>query len=295
MSPRSDRGRPPEGGTEKAEAGAARPAEVVATGATVVTVGEMLRRERDLRGVTLQEIAEETKISVRNLAALERNEFDKLPGGVYTTNFLRAYARYLSLNEERILNDYLTQTSPRRELAEAEAAAEAAASRPRAASPKLLLLVLIPAALVVLAAVLAWLQGRKAEAPPAPDAPRPEAVAPGPAPDAGPRASLRLTLEAVEETWVDVKVDGRTVVDRLMRPKEVLEIPFGERVELGLGDAGAVKWAVNGRPGSPLGARGEMRHGILIERSSYEKLLAGGEAAKPPPPAPNPPPAADKP
>ena len=45
--------------------------------------GERLQREREMRGITLDEIAEATKIGTRSLRALESEEFDKLPGGVF--------------------------------------------------------------------------------------------------------------------------------------------------------------------------------------------------------------------
>lgn len=70
--------------------------------------GEKLQREREMRGVTLEEIAEATKIGTRSLRALEHNEFDKLPGGIFNKGFVRAYAKYLGLDEEQAVADYLT-------------------------------------------------------------------------------------------------------------------------------------------------------------------------------------------
>jgi cytoskeleton protein RodZ len=72
----------------------------------MASFGENLRREREMRGVTLQEISAATKISVRFLLALEEEEFTKLPGGIFTRSFIRAYAKYLGLDEERVLAEY---------------------------------------------------------------------------------------------------------------------------------------------------------------------------------------------
>ena len=55
--------------------------------------GEKLRREREMRGVTLEEIAESTKIGTRSLRALEQEDFEKLPGGIFNKGFVRAYSR----------------------------------------------------------------------------------------------------------------------------------------------------------------------------------------------------------
>jgi cytoskeleton protein RodZ len=72
----------------------------------MASFGENLRREREMRGVTLQEISAATKISVRFLLALEDEAFAKLPGGIFTRSFIRAYAKYLGLDEEHVLAEY---------------------------------------------------------------------------------------------------------------------------------------------------------------------------------------------
>lgn len=69
--------------------------------------GDKLRREREMRGITLEEIAESTKISKRWLKALEDEEFEVLPGGVFNRGFVRAYARFLGINEEQAVADYV--------------------------------------------------------------------------------------------------------------------------------------------------------------------------------------------
>ena len=73
----------------------------------MTSFGEKLQREREMRAVTLEEIAEATKIGTRNLRALESNDFDKLPGGIFNKGFVRAYARYLGIDEEQAVADYL--------------------------------------------------------------------------------------------------------------------------------------------------------------------------------------------
>lgn len=79
----------------------------------MASFGENLRREREMRGVTLQEISAATKISVRFLHALEAEEFAKLPGGIFTRSFIRAYARYLGLDEEPVLAEYQLVAQPK--------------------------------------------------------------------------------------------------------------------------------------------------------------------------------------
>jgi cytoskeleton protein RodZ len=68
----------------------------------MTSVGETLRRERERRRLELRQVSNETKISLRLLEAIEAEQFEKLPGGVFTRNFVRQYARLLGLDEEEI-------------------------------------------------------------------------------------------------------------------------------------------------------------------------------------------------
>ena len=69
--------------------------------------GEKLRRERELRGITLEEVAMATKIGTRNLRALEEEKFSQLPGGIFNKGFVRAYARYVGIDEDQAVGDYV--------------------------------------------------------------------------------------------------------------------------------------------------------------------------------------------
>ena len=60
-----------------------------------------------MRGVSLDEIAESTKIGTRLLKALEDEQFDLLPGGIFNKGFVRAYAKYLGMDEDQAVADYL--------------------------------------------------------------------------------------------------------------------------------------------------------------------------------------------
>ncbi|HKI12857.1 MAG TPA: RodZ domain-containing protein [Candidatus Acidoferrum sp.] len=68
--------------------------------------GERLKRERELREVTMEEITAATRISSRFLEALENEDWSKLPGGVFNRGFVRSIARYLGLDEEALLGEY---------------------------------------------------------------------------------------------------------------------------------------------------------------------------------------------
>jgi cytoskeleton protein RodZ len=78
----------------------------------VASFGEKLKREREKRKITLDEVALATKIGTRMLRALEEERFDQLPGGVFNKGFVRAYARHLGLDEERMVSEYVQASTP---------------------------------------------------------------------------------------------------------------------------------------------------------------------------------------
>jgi cytoskeletal protein RodZ len=71
--------------------------------------GDEFRRERELREISLREVAEATKISLRHLEALEQNSFESLPGGVFNRGFVRAYAEFIGIDPEAMVNAYLME------------------------------------------------------------------------------------------------------------------------------------------------------------------------------------------
>ena len=64
------------------------------------------------RGMSLEQIALSTKISVRALEAIERGDFAKLPGGIYSTSYIRQYARAIGYDEAALLDYYNRQIAP---------------------------------------------------------------------------------------------------------------------------------------------------------------------------------------
>ncbi len=73
------------------------------------------------KGVSLEQIACNTKIRVYYLDAIERGEFGKLPGGIYNVSYIRQYARAIDYNEFELLDRYYTETDTRPEVPENEA------------------------------------------------------------------------------------------------------------------------------------------------------------------------------
>ena len=78
----------------------------------MASFGESLKRERELREISLREISDATKINIRYLEALEENRFDVLPGGLFNKGFIRAYARYIGVDGEAMVDRYLVEIAP---------------------------------------------------------------------------------------------------------------------------------------------------------------------------------------
>lgn len=86
----------------------------------MATFGAALKRAREQRGVSLDEIAAETRLSKRYLLALEDEAISKLPGGTYNRAYLRSYAAFLGLDPDVLVRDYAQEESRQTQLAEAD-------------------------------------------------------------------------------------------------------------------------------------------------------------------------------
>jgi len=146
--------------------------------------GERMKREREMRGVKLEEIAESTKIGKRNLIALEEEQFDQLPGGIFNKGFVRAYARYLGLDEEQAVNDYLAACgNPEPALPSATSLVKPPAMPSEAAVERKNRRWMIAALLILVSALAAWLVlSRRPELNPFRSAANPESRPAGSAP-----------------------------------------------------------------------------------------------------------------
>ena len=259
-----------------------------------MTFGENLRREREMRGVELREIADATKISIRFLQALETDRPEVLPGGLFPQAFVRQYARYLGLDADKVVADFAYATradAPERPAAPGVGPERATAPR----APSMAARVGGTAAVLVAAlGVFVWsTRGSSPEPaaqPPAP-ATTPSVLHPGdrvyPPPSvvataapANPDA-LVLQVTARESCWVKVQVDRLTVLNRTLAQGESQTFDARKEIVLNVGNAGGLAYTINGRAGASLGKQGEVRSNIVITRESLPEFVDGGLAARP--------------
>lgn len=267
----------------------------------LASFGEELRREREIRGISLKEIADATKISKRFLDALERNDHKTLPAPVFTRGFVREYARYVGLNSEEMVNRYNFASANDDRIEKPPQVEKYAKTPPKDISPKpapkrgippayakintnAILLVLI---VVALAGVAYWAiqNKRRADATEAaasiPIA-TPKAAVPPPAPVAEQKppddSTLRLGVEALANSWVTLEADGKTAFnDEMLRgDRKEFEAKDAFRFRT-IGNAAGLKLTINGTPVPELGEVGE----VIRNRTFDRKVLAGLRGEEP--------------
>jgi cytoskeleton protein RodZ len=250
----------------------------------MASFGENLRRERELRGVSLREIAEGTKISVRFLQALEEDRLDVLPGGLFPRCFVRQYAQFVGLDPERTVADFAAVH--REAPLERRPAPRAGRRLPVSAGHVFL------ASVAVIALVLALRHTGEDARRTLPPAPAPAAaravlptdrVYPPPEPEAAAQPAsdgLVLTMTAQQDCWVEVRTDGETVINRVLAEGESETFAAQGEIVLSVGNAGGLSLRVNDRPALPLGRSGEVRKNIVITRQNLPSLVdRGGQSA----------------
>ncbi len=71
--------------------------------------GNVIKKIREALGVKLYEVASHTKIGRQHLGNIENEQFEQLPAEVFLKGYLRTFAKYLSLDSEKVVNDYMKE------------------------------------------------------------------------------------------------------------------------------------------------------------------------------------------
>ena len=245
--------------------------------------GELLKREREMREVSLNEITKATRIGPRFLEALENEEWDKLPGGVFNRGFVRAIAHFLGLDEENLLAEYdLARGEPNLPTPQPY---ENKIPRPPIWVPLLAFLAL----LAVLAGLVAggmygWRRFAAYRA--AKHAPGSSVVpaqaptetgtvvtsaAAGSAPSSGPAnvqapVPLDLSVSTSAPTHVRVVADGTILVDSDLLAGENHHYSATQQFEVSAGDSSAVLLELNGQAMPPIGTPGASGTIVLSQK-----------------------------
>jgi cytoskeleton protein RodZ len=253
--------------------------------------GEILKRERELREVTLYEVTLATRIPTRLLEAFEQEQWDKLPGGFFDRGFLRAIARFLGLGEEQLLAEYDAARGP----IPSKAAGSRANFIPRPSKAAVAAVAL--GALLIVVAILAggvyeWRKysARRALTVPVPasepsvDAPpvlpnlmvEPGAALPTVLPTATSDISgpLDLAVSTSAATRIRISGDGKLLLDRKLAAGETRHFSAGQNFEVHAANSSAVVLELNGQTMPPLGT-GRASGTMMLSQKDLKQVPNG--------------------
>lgn len=271
------------------------------------TFGESLKREREMRGVTLDEISAATRIATRFLRAIENEEWGQLPGGVFNRGFVRAVARYLGLDEENIVAEYTSTVDD-------HPSVPVWTGSPPAVTPQQPWLAWIIAAVLVLALLIgSWLGIRRliewraarrtaqtstlssppsSESTSSPDQAAPDTTAhnaikpallqqngtPGEqalTPFSPSMEPFQLNIETSTQTQLTIVADRDVVFDKTIMPGETHSFWAADHFQVSTQDAGAVHLKLNGKKLAPFGPAGRAGK-ITLTRDALKGTAGGG-------------------
>lgn len=256
----------------------------------MASLGQELKRERELRGISLREIADSTRISLRFLEALEGDRLDVIPGGFFVRAILRAYARSIGIDEQQVLNKYQEVCTFEEQLQYRESPER---PRPwpqplsRLLTRRRIWITALALAVIGLGLVLLYIFFVAPENEPSLSSQPSRPVAqvevpkryppPEPLPLVEEVKGIRLEMTFVEETWIQVHADGVPVWDGIKNKGESLDIKADEEVRLNIGNAGGPDVTINGQKARPLGPSGAVRLDVRITRENYFNFLVPRE------------------
>lgn len=248
--------------------------------AEVVTAGQRLREAREARGVSLEEIAAQTRIPTRHLASLETGDWDKLPAATYSIGFAKNYASAVGLDRNEIGDQLRSEMGGSRPVFTPPEVYEAA--DPARTMPKGLVFGAL-GLLVVVVLALMWVNNRSLEADPAVETANVEAPAEAPvaaAQPAPPAAAGPVVLTATDAVWLEIK-DGSTVLKQgLLERGQSFEIPATATAPMLMtGKPEALSIAVGSQQAPPVGQPGRTVSGVSLKAADLMQSAPGATSA----------------
>ena len=269
----------------------------------MAALGARLKKERERQGITLEQVSEATKITVRMLQALEEERFDKLPGGIFNKGFVRAYARHLKIDEQQAIADYLAASGPVPAPVEKEPELAAIATqkaktrklRPGGAEripwgPLALALLIIAFGFAMWGSYFRQAGGHpagaRAKSRIAPSSSArttsPGSIVPqtasarDTAPEGTAAGSFVVLIKAHDDCWLDVSADGKDVMHDILAQGQEKSITAHDEVVAKAGNAGGLDLWFNGNKLPAAGEPEEVKtlvfdaHGLRPEQAQLQ-------------------------
>jgi cytoskeleton protein RodZ len=249
----------------------------------VPTVGERLRAAREEKGLSLEEVAAQTRIPRRHLESLEQADWENLPAPTYTTGFAKSYASAVGLDRTDIGEQLRTEMGGSRAPTTTTEVFEPA--DPARTMPRWLVLAAI-AAVILVVVLMTWLSNRSlrddgnasqaAATTPTSQAPAAQTQSPAPQPVAGGPVVITATAPA----WLRVTDQGKTLRETTLQPGQSYEIPATAVAPLlRIGAPEAIRVMVGSRVVPQVGPSGQVKSNVSLKAAD---LMKGGAAATAP-------------
>lgn len=253
--------------------------------AAAPTVGERLRAAREDKGLSLEDIAAQTRIPQRHLESIETADWDKLPAPTYTVGFAKSYASSVGLDRTEI-GDQLREEMGGQRFASSQSEVIEAAD-PARTMPKWLVISAV-VAVILLILIMSVLNRRSLEQPsetasnaPAPSAsasparPVVQRQAPAPAPAAA--AQGPVVLAAIAPAWIQVTDQGKTLFEGMLQPGQTYSVPPTATAPLlKAGKPEALRITVGADIAPPVGPPGKVASKVSLKGAD---LMRGGVQA----------------
>jgi cytoskeletal protein RodZ len=230
------------------------------------TVGEILRAEREKKGISVKDVETATSIRSLYLQAIEEGNYKILPGEVYLKGFIRNYANFLGLDGQEMVNMYRQSLAP--DIPPVVADTDPVPPNKRQAGSSSAVKWIAALLGVLLLAGVAWLTMSMWDSPtppgqpvkPVPQAQNPAPVSPQttPAPATPATSKIVLIAKFTGESWTLVNADGKDIYEGIPKIGESLTWTANNKITIKLGNAAAVNLTFNGQPQGKLGEDGEV-------------------------------------
>ena len=233
-------------------------------------IGETLKQARQKKGLDIEEVYLETKISPRILKALEENRAKELVSFVYAKNFLKKYANFLGLNGEEIVRQYAQGREPETDEA---GSLNVVMEKPKPIKMNIvkniliasLILILIGSIIYGFARLIKRFSGRSASKPGI------VLLKPRPASSAFPipkNKKLKLTITTTDKVWIQIKADGHIINQNILDKSSNETWQANKNFELWIGKPDAVKLELNGKALSL--PKNKKIKGLIIDRQGLK-------------------------
>ena len=237
-----------------------------------LSFGRYLQAIRREKNISLEQVAEQTRIGLGNLMLLEQEDHDQLPAEVYVKGFLRSYAAAIGADGDEAVRRYESRLDVVQRIAESEASV---AKSGTSLWLKLILSLVLLSGIIALSILLISFLGHSPEegtnahqTPPAASQNPGAGEAPDRAADtnrdSAPQLAntapekLLLKISALENTWIKVLIDEKESAEYTLNPGDTIELEALSGYNLLIGNAGGIQLLLNDESVLIPGDKGEV-------------------------------------